>query len=77
LEKYRHEDNFISPRNNLRVSTQFITIGNSHLSAAIADYPTTTYQSQSAATQFIDLEKQSLPKIAPTIVVGSGAFALQ
>jgi formaldehyde-activating enzyme involved in methanogenesis len=31
-------------------------------SAALADYPTTTYQSQSAATQFIDLEKQSLPK---------------
>ncbi len=31
-------------------------------SAALADYPTTTYQSQGAATQFIDLEKQSLPK---------------
>jgi hypothetical protein len=31
-------------------------------SAAVADYPTTTYQSQFAATQFIDLEKQSLPK---------------
>ncbi len=31
-------------------------------SAALADYPTTTYQSQSAGTQFIDLEKQSLPK---------------
>ncbi len=31
-------------------------------SAAFADYPTTTYRSQSAATQFIDLEKQSLPK---------------
>ncbi len=31
-------------------------------SAALADYPTTTYQSQSAATQFIDLEQQSLPK---------------
>ncbi len=31
-------------------------------SATVADYPTTTYQSQSAATQFIDLEKQSLPK---------------
>jgi hypothetical protein len=31
-------------------------------SAALADYPTTTYQSQSAATQFIDLEKKSLPK---------------
>jgi hypothetical protein len=30
--------------------------------AALADYPTTTYQSQSTATQFIDLEKQSLPK---------------
>ncbi len=31
-------------------------------SAALADYPTTTYQSQSGGTQFIDLEKQSLPK---------------
>jgi hypothetical protein len=31
-------------------------------SAALADYPTTTYQSQSTVTQFIDLEKQSLPK---------------
>jgi hypothetical protein len=31
-------------------------------SAALADYPTTTYQSQSTATQFIDLEKQSLPR---------------
>jgi hypothetical protein len=31
-------------------------------SAAVADYPTTTYQSQSTATQFIDLEKQSLPR---------------
>jgi hypothetical protein len=31
-------------------------------SAALADYPTTTYQSQSTATQFIDLEKRSLPK---------------
>jgi hypothetical protein len=31
-------------------------------SAALADYPTTTYQNQAAATQFIDLEKQSLPK---------------
>jgi hypothetical protein len=31
-------------------------------SATLADYPRTTYQSQSAATQFIDLEKQSLPQ---------------
>jgi hypothetical protein len=31
-------------------------------SAALADYPTTTYQSQSAATQFIALEQQNLPK---------------
>jgi hypothetical protein len=31
-------------------------------SAAVADYPTTTYQSQSTVTQFIDLEKQNLPK---------------
>jgi hypothetical protein len=31
-------------------------------SAALADYPTTTYQSQSTATQFIALEQQNLPK---------------
>jgi hypothetical protein len=30
-------------------------------SAAVADYPTTTYQSPSGATQFIDLGKQHLP----------------
>ena len=30
--------------------------------AALADYPTTTYQSQYVATQFIDLEKKSLPR---------------
>jgi hypothetical protein len=30
--------------------------------AALADYPTTTYQGQSVTTQFIDLEKQSLPR---------------
>jgi hypothetical protein len=31
-------------------------------SAALADYPTTTYQSQDIAMQFIDLEKKSLPR---------------
>jgi hypothetical protein len=30
--------------------------------AALADYPTTTYQRGDIATNFIDLEKQSLPK---------------
>ncbi len=38
-------------------------------SAALADYPTTTYQSQAAATQFIDLEKQSLPKSLQQLIV--------
>jgi hypothetical protein len=37
-------------------------------SAALADYPTTTYQSQAAATQFIDLEKQSLPKSLQQVI---------
>jgi hypothetical protein len=32
------------------------------ISTAPDDYPKTTYESQSAATQFIDLDKQSLPK---------------
>jgi hypothetical protein len=31
-------------------------------SAALADYPTTTYQSQFTVTQFIDLEKKRLPR---------------
>ncbi len=39
-------------------------------SAALADYPTTTYQSQAAATQFIDLEKQSLPKSLQQSILG-------
>jgi hypothetical protein len=30
-------------------------------SAAFADYPTTTYQSRTTVTQFIDLEKKNLP----------------
>jgi hypothetical protein len=30
--------------------------------AALADYPTMTYQSQFATTQFIDLEKKNLPR---------------
>jgi hypothetical protein len=37
-------------------------------SAALADYPTTTYQSQLAATQFIDLEKQSLPRSLQKVI---------
>jgi hypothetical protein len=37
--------------------------------AALADYPTTTYQSQSAATQFIDLEKRSLPRSLQQVIV--------
>jgi hypothetical protein len=37
--------------------------------ASLADYPTTTYQSQSAATQFIDLEKQSLPRSLQQIII--------
>jgi hypothetical protein len=36
--------------------------------AALADYPTTTYQSQSATTQFIDLEKKNLPRSLQTII---------
>jgi hypothetical protein len=39
-------------------------------SAALADYPTTTYQSQATATQFIDLEKQSLPKSLQQSILG-------
>jgi hypothetical protein len=39
-------------------------------SAALADHPTTTYQSQAAATQFIDLEKQSLPKSLRETILG-------
>jgi hypothetical protein len=31
-------------------------------SAALADYPTTTYQTPDSTTQLIDLEKQSLPR---------------
>jgi hypothetical protein len=37
-------------------------------SAALADYPTTTYQSQGAATQFIDLEKKSLPRSLQQVI---------
>jgi hypothetical protein len=36
--------------------------------AAVADYPTTTYQSQSAATQFIDLEKHRLPRSLQAVI---------
>ena len=31
-------------------------------SASLADYPTTTYQAQGSSVQFIDLEKNSLPR---------------
>jgi hypothetical protein len=37
--------------------------------ASLADYPTTTYQNQSAATQFIDLEKQSLPRSLQQVII--------
>jgi hypothetical protein len=37
-------------------------------SAVLADYPTTTYQSQLATTQFIDLEKQSLPRSLQKVI---------
>jgi hypothetical protein len=43
-------------------------------SAALADHPTTTYQSQAAATQFIDLEKQSLPKSLRETILGWDYF---
>ncbi len=45
-------------------SRQFSNLnGLSYLTnVVLGDYPTTTYQSQGAATQFIDLEKPSLPK---------------
>jgi hypothetical protein len=42
--------------------------------ASLADYPTTTYQSQSAATQFIDLEKQSLPRSLQQVIVSWESF---
>ncbi len=37
-------------------------------SAALADYPTTTYQSQYTTVQFIDLEKKSLPRSLQSII---------
>jgi hypothetical protein len=37
-------------------------------SAALADYPTTTYQGLSSAMQFIDLEKKSLPRSLQTLI---------
>jgi hypothetical protein len=37
-------------------------------SAAFADYPTTTYQTPQSGTQFIDLEKKSLPTSLQRIV---------
>jgi hypothetical protein len=36
--------------------------------AALADYPTTTYYSQSTAIQFIDLEKKSLPRSLQQVI---------
>jgi hypothetical protein len=38
-------------------------------SASLADYPTTTYQSRDTATQFIDLEKKSLPRSLQQTIV--------
>jgi hypothetical protein len=37
-------------------------------SAALADYPTTTYQSPSTATQFLDLDKKSLPRSLQQVI---------
>jgi hypothetical protein len=37
-------------------------------STALADYPTTTYQSPSVATQFIDLEKKILPRSLQQVI---------
>jgi hypothetical protein len=37
-------------------------------SAALADYPTTTYQSQDSIMQFIDLEKKSLPRSLQQVI---------
>ncbi len=36
--------------------------------AALADYPTTTYQALNSAMQFIDLEKKSLPRSLQTLI---------
>jgi hypothetical protein len=36
--------------------------------AALADYPTTTYQSPYTATQFIDLEKKNLPRSLQQVI---------
>jgi hypothetical protein len=36
--------------------------------AALADYPTTTYQTQYATTQFIDLEKKRLPRSLQQVI---------
>lgn len=38
------------------------------ISAALADYPTTTYQALNSSMQFIDLEKQSLPRSLQKVV---------
>ncbi len=38
-------------------------------SAALADYPTTTYQSPNVTTQFIDLEKKNLPRSLQQVIV--------
>jgi hypothetical protein len=37
--------------------------------AALADYPTTTYQSPNVTTQFIDLEKKNLPRSLQQVIV--------
>lgn len=43
-------------------------------SAALADYPTTTYQSSSAATQFIDLEQKRLPRSLQQVITSWNAL---
>jgi hypothetical protein len=37
--------------------------------ATVADYPTTVYQSQSTAIQFIDLEKKNLPRSLQQVIM--------
>ncbi|NJM58607.1 MAG: hypothetical protein HC857_16000 [Synechococcales cyanobacterium RU_4_20] len=43
-------------------------------SAALADYPTMTYQIPSAATQFIDLEQERLPRSLQQVIMSWNAL---
>jgi hypothetical protein len=38
--------------------------------AALADYPTTTYQGMFTAVQFIDLEKKNMPQALQKVIIG-------